>query len=112
MIFGHGQSAEYAVYALGCLYGLGIAGYTSVDYALALDCLPGKQKGSCEALGLWGIAGFVGSSMGPFIGGAVLQSHSRPGGGYTYDGYVIMMSLGIVCFIGCGVVTSCIRRVD
>lgn len=112
LLFSPGQNAELAVYGLGCLYGLGIAGYSSVDYALALDCLPEKQKGSSEALGLWGIAGFVGSSMGPFVGGAILQSHVSIAGGYTYNGYVIMMSMGIVCFIGCGLVTSLIRKVD
>ena len=38
-----------------CIYGLAAGCYMSVDYALALDCLPDKStKGSSEALGLWG----------------------------------------------------------
>jgi len=107
----HG-GAIIAVYALGCLYGLGIAGYTSVDYALALDCLPEKHKGSSEALGLWGIAGFVGSSVGPFLGGALLELHGRAGGGYSYKGYAMMMTMGMLSFIGCALVTSRIKKVN
>lgn len=106
--------ATLAIYPLGCLYGIGVAGYTSVDYALALDCLPGsEEKGSSEALGLWGIAGFVGSSAGPLLGGALLEMNRSPdGSGYLYRGYVLMISMGVLSFLGCATVTSFIRKVD
>jgi len=108
----HHGAVVMAVYALGCWYGVGMAAYTSVDYALALDCLPDKAKGSSEALGLWGIAGFVGASAGPFIAAALLQLHGRHGGGYTYQGYTMMFSMGIASFLGCAVVTSRIKKAD
>jgi len=111
LLFTIGTPAENAVYALGCLYGLGIAGYTSVDYALAVDCLP-EGIGASEALGLWGIAGFVGSSIGPFLGGAILQAHALPGGGYSYQGYTCMMTVGMISFGCCAVVTSWIKKVN
>jgi len=102
----------FAVYVMGSMYGLGIAGYTSVDYALAIDCLPESQKGSSEALGLWGIAGFVGSSVGPLLGGILIEMQPQPGGGYSYYGYTSMMSMGMLSFVGCAFVTSLIRKVD
>merc|ERR1712139_347221 len=81
-----------------CIYGLAIGGYLSVDYALALDCLPGP-KTNAEAFGLWGIAGFCGSTVGPLVGGMLLdwfgKSPEDPST-YTYFGYtLVMLCLGV-----------------
>mmetsp|Transcript_103883 Transcript_103883/g.293829 ORF Transcript_103883/g.293829 Transcript_103883/m.293829 type:complete len:473 (+) Transcript_103883:112-1530(+) len=116
------------VYALGGLYGLGLGGYLSVDYALAIDCLPEKVKGSSEALGLWGIAGFIGSSIGPMLGGLLLEaigSRGTAGGGhgppsavggpglnghYSYPGYVILLLSGSLGCLLSALFTSFIQR--
>lgn len=80
----------------GTLYGLGAATYMSVDYALALECLP-SGKTTAEAFGLWGIAGFLGSTVGPLIGGVLLwlpssaKSFSSAVDSYPYAGYVLVM---------------------
>jgi len=88
-----------AVVAAAVFYGIGSGAYLSVDYALALDCLP-KGKTAAEALGLWGVIGFLGSTMGPVIGG-VLLSFSQPAGAdasqYPFSGYALLMLL-----LGCG----------
>mmetsp|Transcript_51037 Transcript_51037/g.158070 ORF Transcript_51037/g.158070 Transcript_51037/m.158070 type:complete len:459 (+) Transcript_51037:102-1478(+) len=100
------------VYVLGGLYGLGLGGYLSVDYALAIDCLPDKHKGSSEALGLWGIAGFIGSSFGPLLGGILLEALGGwgKGGHYGYPGYLLLLLLGsLFCLISASV-TSFIRK--
>lgn len=107
---GPGLKGMIVIYMLGGIYGLGFAGYLSVDYALALDCLPEKQKGSSEALGLWGIAGFAGSMLGPLFGSIILESHDVPGGGYTHRGYVLMLSMGVGFFVLSSLVTSVIKR--
>mmetsp|Transcript_57634 Transcript_57634/g.119115 ORF Transcript_57634/g.119115 Transcript_57634/m.119115 type:complete len:135 (-) Transcript_57634:22-426(-) len=60
------------------LYGLGAGSYMSVDYALALKCLP-TSKESAQSFGLWGIAGFLGSCLGPFLVGGVLCFFPQPG---------------------------------
>jgi len=60
------------------LYGLGAGSYMSVDYALALKCLP-TSKESAQSFGLWGIAGFLGSCLGPFLVGGVLFFFPQPG---------------------------------
>merc|ERR1719235_1023248 len=53
------------VLAAGLVYGVGSSAYLSVDYALALDCMP-TWKSNAEAFGLWGIAGFFGSPRAPW----------------------------------------------
>jgi len=94
------------------LYGLGSGAYLSVDYALALDCLPVK-KTSAEAFGVWGVAGFVGSTVGPVVGGYLLAANSQAGPEnlapadnikeYSYVGFaLVMVFLG--CFMNCLVV--------
>mmetsp|Transcript_88122 Transcript_88122/g.247853 ORF Transcript_88122/g.247853 Transcript_88122/m.247853 type:complete len:452 (-) Transcript_88122:35-1390(-) len=102
----------YMTYILGGLYGLGLGGYLSVDYALAIDCLPEKQKGSSEALGLWGISGFIGSALGPIFGGFALEALGGWGatGHYSYSGYVVLLLLGVFCLVLCGMFTSFIKK--
>mmetsp|Transcript_67564 Transcript_67564/g.121802 ORF Transcript_67564/g.121802 Transcript_67564/m.121802 type:complete len:484 (-) Transcript_67564:65-1516(-) len=88
----------------GVSYGVGSGSYLSVDYALAMDCLP-KGKSYAEAFGLWGVAGFFGSTVGPMIGGFILastqidSSDGKPTkeGHYGYIGYALdMFVLGVV----------------
>merc|ERR1719329_1638436 len=88
------------VWASSTLAGLGNSAYLSVDYALALDCLP-QGKTAAEAFGLWGIAGFAGSTIGPLFGGMVLHATAAANTGghahYTYAGYAsLFFILGIV----------------
>lgn len=92
----------------GLCYGVGSGAYLSVDYALALDCMP-EGKSTAEAFGLWGIAGFAGSTVGPMFSGLLLsisrndRLHTpfsvtsmmhHEGEGleeYSYIGYVLVM---------------------
>eukprot|EP00490_Sorites_sp_Unknown_P028478 CAMPEP_0114639980 /NCGR_PEP_ID=MMETSP0191-20121206/1454_1 /TAXON_ID=126664 /ORGANISM="Sorites sp." /LENGTH=135 /DNA_ID=CAMNT_0001851873 /DNA_START=240 /DNA_END=647 /DNA_ORIENTATION=+ len=89
------------VVAAAVLYGIGSGAYLSVDYALALDCLP-EGKTSAEALGLWGVVGFFGSTLGPVIGGYLLALTKSFGdeagsdGSYPFAGYACIM-----LFLGC-----------
>jgi len=81
----------------GLLYGMGAATYLSVDYALALECLP-IGKTTAEAFGLWGVAGFLGSTIGPLVAGVLLWLSSMKmyveGGAvdsYPYIGYLMVL---------------------
>eukprot|EP00756_Hemistasia_phaeocysticola_P062735 Hpha_TRINITY_DN6179_c0_g1::TRINITY_DN6179_c0_g1_i1::g.165037::m.165037 len=67
-----GESASTVIVATAALYGVGNGCYLAVDYALALDCLPSKAS-SAQDLGIWGIAGFMGSGAGPMVWGAILS---------------------------------------
>mmetsp|Transcript_14995 Transcript_14995/g.28136 ORF Transcript_14995/g.28136 Transcript_14995/m.28136 type:complete len:478 (+) Transcript_14995:81-1514(+) len=93
----------HMILAAGLCYGLGSGIYVSVDYALALDCLP-EGKSTAEAFGLWGISGFFGSTAGPVVAGLLLaanQTAAPPGmsghvSHYTYTGYTtVMLLLGV-----------------
>merc|ERR1712125_280414 len=56
----------------GVLYGIGNGTYLSVDYALACDTLPSKEK-AARYLGIWGVGAFIGTLIGPmFMGPALL----------------------------------------
>eukprot|EP00928_Gymnodinium_smaydae_P029746 TRINITY_DN22316_c0_g1_i1.p1 TRINITY_DN22316_c0_g1~~TRINITY_DN22316_c0_g1_i1.p1 ORF type:complete len:534 (-),score=60.69 TRINITY_DN22316_c0_g1_i1:126-1649(-) len=94
-----------AVVLAAMLYGVGSGAYLSVDYALALDCLP-KGKTSAEAFGLWGVIGFLGSTLGPIFGSWLLTAvqedlgHAPSSKGseeYTFFGYALLMLV-----LGCG----------
>ncbi|CAE7254429.1 unnamed protein product [Symbiodinium sp. CCMP2592] len=95
-----GDVRWHLILAAGLCYGLGSGVYVSVDYALALDCLP-EGKSTAEAFGLWGISGFFGSTAGPVIGGLLLAVNQAGNSAdmsskvshYTYGGYAIVMLL-------------------
>jgi len=98
---GDGGSWPLVVFA-GLCYGIGSGAYLSVDYALALDCMP-SGKTAAEAFGLWGVAGFIGTSVGPIVGGVLLgwnKTHSQTAHGeeeYSYLGYaLVMLVLGVL----------------
>ena len=86
-----------------------------MDYALALDCLPGS-KTNAEAFGLWGVAGFGGSTIGPLIGGVVLDCFGKnpeKEGTYTYFGYtLVQLSLGVFMSMLVVLVTAQIRKAN
>lgn len=49
--------------------------YLTMDTSLAVDTLPTEfddKNGSAQLLGIWGVAAFLGSALGPMIGGPVL----------------------------------------
>lgn len=79
-------------------YGLGSGSYMSVDYALALKCLP-SNKDRAQSFGLWGIAGFIGSCLGPLVTGGVLwlfpgpDSTSLHAPQFQYKGYAFGLLL-------------------
>lgn len=89
------------VLVAGLCYGVGSGAYLSVDYALALDCLP-HGKTTAEAFGLWGVAGFIGATAGPMVGGSLLWTTQQDGDAssgsdnitaYGYLGYALVMAM-------------------
>jgi len=116
-----GNFAWPVVLTAGIIYGIGAATYMSVDYALALDRLP-AGKTTAEAFGLWGVAGFLGSTVGPLIGGVLLwlptqgkwpgvSASHQSSDEYPYIGYVMMLfATGPIMNIVGAVLVAQIRR--
>jgi len=94
--------------------------YLTMDTSLAVDTLPkdfDETNGSAQLLGIWGVAAFLGSALGPMIGGPVLYYvGSQPTAnitdavlnyddditehdskqGYSIKGYAVLLSLSSV----------------
>ena len=88
------------VLMMGAFFGMFNGVYLSVDYALAIDTLPSRSD-PAQSLAVWGIASFIGTSVGPAILGPVLfvTQEVNPETGKltnTLDGY--RYALGISCF--------------
>lgn len=107
---------------LAILYGMAISCYLSVSFVIALECAPwGRGRG--EALGLWCAAGFLGSFAGSITGTALLawrgggSAGALTGGlsgladvvkssGYSYDGYIAILSVGACTALSSALLTT------
>jgi MFS family permease len=107
------SSSRAEVRALGFVYGIGNGMFLAVDQALVNDTLPNAEDRG-RMLGVWGVAAFLGSTLGGFTSGMVLdvvgsgyiQQHDRnvhdllkPLHHYGFDGYVAIMSIGCFWFL-------------
>lgn len=92
--------------------------YLTMDTSLAVDTLPQEKEddgdedeGSAQLLGIWGVAAFLGSALGPMIGGPLLyyfggqgslphemSSGEREGEEYTITGYAVVLCLSTIYF--------------
>jgi MFS family permease len=70
------------ILVVGVLFGLGYGAYTSVDWALALDVLPDKNRVARD-LGVWGFASTLPQTLAPLIGGVLLYWLAPFGWGYS-----------------------------
>eukprot|EP00520_Triparma_pacifica_P002235 CAMPEP_0118633498 /NCGR_PEP_ID=MMETSP0785-20121206/1029_1 /TAXON_ID=91992 /ORGANISM="Bolidomonas pacifica, Strain CCMP 1866" /LENGTH=302 /DNA_ID=CAMNT_0006524377 /DNA_START=335 /DNA_END=1243 /DNA_ORIENTATION=+ len=77
----------------------GNGGYLAMDSALAVDTIPVK-KDSARYLGIWGIASFIGTALGPLVGGPVLYIIGGRGedGGFDDLGYKALLFMSVVYF--------------
>jgi len=89
-------------------FGAANGAYLTMETSLAIDTLPknyddGPCGGNAQLLGIWGVAAFLGSAIGPMIGGPLLYifgtSGTVDGQDYSIGGYSIILSLSTVYFI-------------
>jgi MFS family permease len=85
--------------------------YLTAETSLAVDTLPSDfemddDSGSAQLLGIWGVAAFLGSALGPMIGGPLLfvfgQARNDDGTvseEYRLTGYAVVLSLSSFYFI-------------
>jgi len=83
------------VFLIMGLIGGGQGCYQTMDYCLALDSLPNKKE-AARFMGVWGVAAFVGSSLGPTIGGPTLFyfGQTEVPGEFSRKGYAFIWCIG------------------
>jgi hypothetical protein len=98
--------------------------YLTMDTSLAVDTLPsGPQEeddesssGSAQLLGVWGVAGFVGSALGPLLGGPLLYVFGSPtiaADGeveYSIQGYGVVLSMAALYFMMSALILRLIKN--
>lgn len=90
------------------ILGLANGSYLTMETSLAVDTLPedyeeGPSGGNAQLLGIWGVAAFLGSALGPMIGGPLLYFVGIPGAqngqDYSIQGYAVVLSLSTAYFL-------------
>eukprot|EP00736_Rhodelphis_marinus_P000446 Rmarinus@m.25022 len=74
---------------------------------------PSQHEGAAQALGLWGIAAFVGTMFGPMLSGPLLYliGRTEDPDRYSFSGYVGVLLLGAASMLLSGYVLKYIRHV-
>jgi MFS family permease len=85
------------VFALGIAYGVGYGLYFAVDWALACDTLPDKNR-SAKDMGLFHIALTMPQAIIPFFGGPLIDALNGPHGNSGYR--VVFSSAVVFLFLG------------
>ena len=79
LLFGLVKSVT-VVFVLGVLFGIGYGLYVAVDWAIACDVLPDREKSSGRDMGLWHIAFTLPPALAPAAFGPILHAFNHPGG--------------------------------
>ena len=86
-----------AVLIIASIAGLANGAYLTMDTSLAMDTLPNSEE-SARMLGVWGVAMFIGSALGPMIGGPLLFFTANDDDSYSFIGYAILFTLSSIYF--------------
>jgi MFS family permease len=69
------SATSYEGFLIGMtLFGMGLGGYLSVDFALVTDVLPNREDDAAKDLGLFNVASALPQSLAPAIASAILIS--------------------------------------
>jgi MFS family permease len=67
------------IFVLGVIFGIGYGLYVAVDWALACDVLPDRERASGRDMGLWHIAFTLPPALAPAIFAPILHAFNEPG---------------------------------
>ena len=67
------------IFILGVIFGIGYGLYVAVDWALAVDVLPDRERASGRDMGLWHIAFTLPPALAPAIFAPILHAFNEPG---------------------------------
>jgi Na+/melibiose symporter-like transporter len=79
LLFGLVKSVTF-VFVLGVLFGIGYGLYVAVDWAIACDVLPDRERSSGRDMGLWHIAFTLPPALAPAAFGPILHAFNHQGG--------------------------------
>jgi len=79
LLFGLVRSVAL-VFVLGVLFGIGYGLYVAVDWAIACDVLPDREKSSGRDMGLWHVAFTLPPALAPAIFAPILHAFNHQGG--------------------------------
>lgn len=105
------------------IFGAGNGIYLTMETSLAVDTLPedyddGPSGGHAQLLGIWGVAAFLGSALGPMIGGPLLYifgqptSNSHDNQTYSSQGYTVILGLSTFYFFLAAVSLRWVKKRD
>eukprot|EP00532_Pseudo-nitzschia_australis_P011175 CAMPEP_0168236190 /NCGR_PEP_ID=MMETSP0140_2-20121125/19380_1 /TAXON_ID=44445 /ORGANISM="Pseudo-nitzschia australis, Strain 10249 10 AB" /LENGTH=583 /DNA_ID=CAMNT_0008169459 /DNA_START=284 /DNA_END=2036 /DNA_ORIENTATION=+ len=102
-------------------FGAANGAYLTMETSLAIDALPteyddGPSGGNAQLLGIWGVAAFLGSAIGPMVGGPVLyvfgSSDEADDQDYTIQGYMLLLSLSAAYFLLSAISLRWVRKIE
>jgi MFS family permease len=96
------------LWPLGLLFGLGFGGYSSVDWALAVDVLPATENAGKD-MGIWSTASTFPTMLAPLVGALVL--HLSGQAGQTVFGYQLVFALAALCMIAGAIFIFAVRDI-
>jgi len=79
------------VYVLICIIGACEGCYLTMDYAIAMDTIPNAEE-AARFMGVWGVAAFLGTALGPLINGPLLfvVGQTDVSGEFSRPGYAVL----------------------
>jgi MFS family permease len=85
------------VYLLGVVFGLGFGAYQAVDWALACDVLPDRDKAAAKDMALFHVSFTLPQVFGPAVAGQLLYHlNQSPGGNF---GYRVVFATAAIWFV-------------
>jgi MFS family permease len=90
--------------ALAALFGVGYGAYTSVDWALACDVLPGGGASAAKDMGFAGLAATVPQVLAPALGGPLITLMDTHGGSAALGYRVLYAVTGLYALAGSALV--------
>ncbi|HET7420782.1 MAG TPA: MFS transporter [Candidatus Dormibacteraeota bacterium] len=77
LLFGLVQSLP-VIFAMGVVFGMGYGMYYAVDWAIACDVLPDRERSGGRDMGLWHIAFTLPTALAPAIFAPLLNAFNEP----------------------------------
>lgn len=84
------------IFVMGVVFGVGYGLYVAVDWAIASDVLPDREKSAGRDMGLWHVAFTLPPALAPAVFGPILHHFNQSGG---HLGYRLVFAGAVVWFV-------------